>query len=790
MSFLRTIRGLLRGRWQVPVAGLALVSAWAAVQRLSPPPRQVSADSLQADLAALVAKNAYYDAADAAANLLAMTPALPDADRAALHRTLAGIIHAQELLRDEPLATNAELIIEHQQAALELGARFDAEDVHRLGQAHEWLGHVPEAVLAYRDALQRASEPALRRQTLQAAVRIMVGRSEFATERETYIRELLAQEGVSPAFVWSALQHAVNDALGARDFDRAREVLERDGGRFRRSDLQGYHEYLAALINVAQGRTEEALPQLDWIDAWWIGRSAEQISAADPELDRAGSLPVMNRWLRGRLALAEDRPQEALTAFDEALGLQSYGESALLVAAAQAEALAKLERHAAARSVIRDAVRRLRGDRSTVGAGLPLIRATLRRLQQARSAQSDFTEAARYLELALEYAPESEPRIRREVLETLGLTYSRAAPQTQDATEARRIRMSAGKSLEAAAALARGDEAGHRELLWASGSEYDAAGAAGAAQRMFMQFAERARGDQRRPQALLRLAQALAADGRFTDAIQWNERLVEEYPILPEAYRARLLIADALIAMGPEQFPEAQRRLTELLERGEVDPTAPAFREALFALGDLLYQQRRFAEAIGRIGDYLELYPDDAERPRLRFLLADGYRQSAYQLRDGDEGARTTEAVDESRRRFERAAAIFQEFLEETHDQPGDAGDLATLRRLALFARADCLFELNTPDSLSDALVSYRAATARYQTDPPALSAQVQIANIYLRRGKLIEAARAIEHARWLLGGISDAAFSGEPQGRAEWDQYLAALSGSRLFREVFAGTQ
>ncbi len=387
--------------------------------------------------------------------------------------------------------------------------------------------------------------------------------------------------------------------------------------------------------------------------------------------------------------------------------------------------------------------------------------------------------------MALEYAPRNEPIAREEILESLGKTYAGAALQASGSrAAAAELHVKAAQRLEEAAKLAVDEDERRRELLWTSASEYDEAGVTAGASRMFTLFIDQARRDQRRPQAMLRLGQAIAAEGRFKDSVAWFNRLVQEYPILPESYRARLLIADAMIAQGEEQFPAAEALLVELLERGEVDPTAPAFREALFTLGDLLYQQRRFTEAIRRIGDYLELYPQDTERSRLRFLLADCYRQSAFQLRDSANP--TAESREESHKRFERAVAIFQDFLEEIGDDPAEP-DMATLQRLALFARADCLFEINTPDTLTEALASYRAATARYQTSPTALSAQVQIANIYLRLGKLTEAARAVEHARWLLGGIPDGAFVGQPQSRTDWDRQFAALAGSPLLRDVFA---
>ena len=114
----------------------------------------------------------------------------------------------------------------------------------------------------------------------------------------------------------------------------------------------------------------------------------------------------------------------------------------------------------------------------------------------------------------------------------------------------------------------------------------------------------------------------------------------------------------------------------------------------------------------------------------------------------------------------------------------------ALYERLSLFYQADCLFELNAPATLQQALELYRRAAARYEREPAALTAQVQVANIYLRLGRLTEAARAVERARWLLRNIPDGAFAAYPDGagREHWDRYLTGISSSDLFRRVFAG--
>jgi tetratricopeptide (TPR) repeat protein len=173
-------------------------------------------------------------------------------------------------------------------------------------------------------------------------------------------------------------------------------------------------------------------------------------------------------------------------------------------------------------------------------------------------------------------------------------------------------------------------------------------------------------------------------------------------------------------------------------------------------------------------------------------MLADAYRQSAQQLRDNPPvDAPRERTAEETRARLRRAAELFGAIVAAADAARRDAAldplD-AAYERLALMHLGDCLLELNEIESLSDALALFRQVAARYQGDAIALTAQVQIANIYLRMGRTIEAARAVERARWLLNATPDEALAASPDGftRAEWDRFLTAVAQADVFGDVF----
>ena len=776
---------ILAGRWQIPLAICAVVVAGIALNRMRPPARSVPFEALLADVLTLAERGAYRDAADSAANLLEMDPALPTAQRAQLHDTLAEIIQRQELIRGIPNRANARMLLRHHEQALAYGKRPDAAVALRAARAHEWLGEGEAAIDAYRSTLARQPTADTRRSVLQRLVRLLDGRPGAESERQGYVRALLEEEGVPPGYLWWALQHGVQEALEHDQVDQARELLTRYGQRFKRSDLKGYHDYLWAWVHTHEGQTELADPLLDRVERWLNTRAG-----VDSELDQAGFLPAMCHWLRGRVELAEARPQAALARFDQALALQSHGNLRVMITDGRAAALALLERHEAARDAIRATVVSMQADSTGLSAARPQLRQTALRLAGARRDKRDHENAIRYVELAAELTPASETAQRLDLLEQTGREYAAAAYATADTGKQREWHAAAARAFELASEMARSDEPRHATLLWQSAEEFDQGGQTADARRMLTRFTSSRSFDPRMPQALLRLGQAHAADGQLHEALTRYQELIATYPLLEESSRARLLSGSCLVALGPDRHAEARAIFESLLQDQHVTPQAQVFRDALVALCNLLHRERQYAAAISRLEDLLVFYPRDPDVYRTRFMLADAYRGSALGLLHDQDAGPEAARQRLARERLRRAVEVFEQFGDEVGQMPVAEPVRRVYERLALFYRGDCLFELNEPATLAEALAIYRQAAARYQGEPAALVAEVQIANIYLRQGKLSEAGRAVERARWLLGSVPEGVFAEYDDGldRGAWDQYLSAVRSSNLFRSVFAG--
>jgi tetratricopeptide (TPR) repeat protein len=808
VKLLKQAADLLAGRWQIPLALAAVVVGSVTLWRVIPQTPPVNFDVLLAELTLLEDAGETVAASDAAANLLATEPPLPPAQQAVLHERLAELIYRVE--RDLPVHNpdNARKLLAHRQAAAELGAPASPAAQLHAALAHQWLGEEDAALNGFRAVLDQPLPAEERRAAVQALVTLLEKRPEARVERQQVLENLLGDENVPAAYMWWGLQRSLRDALDANDTLRARELLTRHGQRLTSSDLKGYRDYLDAWIMLHEGRAEEAAPLVQWVDKW-LGAEARTAT----QLDEFGHLPSLNRWLMGQIHLALGHPQEALESFDQALEWQADPDLRVAAAIGRGLALSGLGRHAAACAAFRAALDTARATCANQGRALRQLREALVQGFERQRAGRDYAGAAEYLTLAAELNSDDRTEQQANLLQNLGEVCQEAAAQVGDPDSRRAFHARAAQSFERAAGRVEFDEPRLAELLWSGADEYDQAGQGRAARRMLERFVEGRAEHPRCPRAMVRLGQTCEAGGDADAALVWYGRAVREYPNLEEAARAKVLMADALLTQGAEHADQAEQTLVSLLSDDHIAPDAAVYRDGLLSLGELLYRNGRYGEAISRVEDFLARYPDSVERARARFMLADAYRRSAYALRDRPPAGAKAEAAAESRVRFARAAELFGRLLVdlEGEAQPEEArtsaraapdGDrhvsadekesvFALYQRLALFYRGDCLFELNEPDALRDALAAYRTAAARYEGQPAALTAQVQIANALLRLGEVTEAGRAVERARWLLRNMPAEAFASSAGGsRADWERLLSVVRSSRLFEEAFGDSR
>lgn len=334
------------------------------------------------------------------------------------------------------------------------------------------------------------------------------------------------------------------------------------------------------------------------------------------------------------------------------------------------------------------------------------------------------------------------------------------------------------------------DRLAHEQTLWLAGDSFDLAGDQAEAIRQFHEFIETFSTSPRAAEARYRLARAYQARGEFELAEQTYESLIADrnnkdiknvglfgdmsYVPLAQTY---------LLDSDPTNDPKAKQLLLDVVN-GTVldDPTTPMYRDGLVELGIYAYRSGDDTEAIARLGEAIERFPDDPRIGRVRFLLADANRLSAQQIDTELKGAlpraRRTELEGLRRERIQRALDLFAAVIDDL-----SARDERRLTRLereelrnAYFFRAGAAFDLGDYDA---AIAYYDQAYDRYQQDPASLVALVQIVNAYLEQGDTERARTSNERARRFFLSLPDEVWDDPylPMGRREWERWLESTS-------------
>ncbi len=234
-----------------------------------------------------------------------------------------------------------------------------------------------------------------------------------------------------------------------------------------------------------------------------------------------------------------------------------------------------------------------------------------------------------------------------------------------------------------------------------------------------------------------------------------------------------MLAAKCYLAKGNPK--EAERLLRANLEDGYLTPESSEWRDSLFAYGALLHNADRDDEAIPRLEEFVERYPDSPDLIQARYFAAESYRRSARVPRErlDNDTIETSRIAHYKQMQQLLSSAIaqydkVQDILTRRQEQADlEPSDRAILRN-CYFARSEALFQLNR---FEDAIRAYSAAMNHYQHEPEVLEALVQIAACYRRLGKPEEARGTLAQAKVILTRIpADANFKATTNmTREEW---------------------
>ncbi|WP_168564528.1 hypothetical protein [Crateriforma spongiae] len=397
---------------------------------------------------------------------------------------------------------------------------------------------------------------------------------------------------------------------------------------------------------------------------------------------------------------------------------------------------------------------------------------------------------------------------------------------------------SAGDAFHQAAKL-RFNEPEYLDLLWSAIQAYQQGRHFSRSINMLQDYL---RYEQRRrqPRGLIALGRALLAEDRAEEAIDAFETCIVEFERDPLRYDARLMAALASIELANRE--QRRRRLqdedaeavTDIdaidyvqlakdflhanLQDGDLRPDSPAWRDSMYSLGELLYEQITVAdlessdqsdaekielyrqndellqETIRVLDEAVQRYWPERRAETTAYLLARTHALAArWAATEADDPSLLDAARRTSRQRSEAEllaalegfTQLRQLYERREEEQPLSARADVILRN-CLMSEADTLLEMGRLDEASTA---YRAISLRYMNQPPALEAILGQAQCVRKMGRTREADLLIKQALSVLSKIPpelDSEFDRTTRfDRGGWQRYLqwmdSMAGGTRL---------
>ncbi len=804
-----TLSQAIAGRWQIP-AFVSALAVFVLVMILSPHrPDEPTFDVQIANLQKLGARGSYEQFYDQAEKLRQASQ--DDTELARVHGLAAKT-------RAEQLRQRHELGLDRTTTGEPANYDFLIQD-YREAIGREWVDPtVGNNGWAYRDI-------ALAYWALQ--------------DQDQAIRHL--EKGISLLSRFEPLFHEdlVKMYMRSRPagyLDKSMQVLETLLGQSETSvDDKGWAFVRKADVLIAQGKEEQALAMLKQPDPavtqsrysedaeLMYGKALRQEGDVDgaelklrellERLDRKqerGDLYAQTLLELGDINYEQFRDYDATLFYEKVLQTQVGTDWHTAALYGMGQCAAMQQRFGASLDFFRETVDKLLGRRFNPALRPEQVRQSLAVLSEQLGLQKEYELALQYMEIERRLTGDDDVLAARRFAglhEQIARKLKRNLDQAMmdaksfEPTETEQLWVSqqqklirdhfqqAGQEHLAISKLVVDDDDLYGESLWAAAIDFDQAGEAVGAIDIWRRFVAEREGHPHWPMALFHLGQAYRAVGRYDEAIDLFLQLRHKHPSSPAAYQAMVPLAKCFLAVG--QMEKAENELLKAREDRALTPLAPAFREATFELGRYYYDQQAYPQAISYFSEAIDRYPNDPEKKRALFFVADAYRKYSQSLQPEKEPANgpivsvsDTAEIRQSRRRYlGLARQYYDQVISAYQEIPQGRRTLLDdlyLRHAWLY-RADCLFDL---EQYPEAAAAYEDVVLRFQLTPTALSAFSQIINCHLKLGQPEEARAAHRRAVWQLRKMPDETFADDPLelSRQEWEDWLGWLDESGLW--------
>jgi tetratricopeptide (TPR) repeat protein len=353
-----------------------------------------------------------------------------------------------------------------------------------------------------------------------------------------------------------------------------------------------------------------------------------------------------------------------------------------------------------------------------------------------------------------------------------GLPPERADEQRERA----RAQLRAAGAEFARLAKLRFTERDHPEYLWTSAESSLAGRDYAAAAATYRDYLKN-EGRRRRPAALLGLGEAELGLGQFEKAWLALSECIDRYPQDSSSFKARVLASRARFEQG--ELAAAESLLRQNIESDRLTPASHEWRDSLFALGWLLHFQSRWDEAIPRLEEAVERYPDAPGAIEAGYLIGHAYAESAREPQEQlAKAAADSDRVMHAQEMQRLLLAAVERYDSATDALLGshESLELDAARRSILrncyFGKGAALFDLGRYE---EAIQVYSTAANRYHHSAESLEAFARIAACYRRLDRPAEFRGTLERARIVLRRMPDDARFEDATSfdRQEWGELL-----------------
>ena len=788
-------RGRLGQLWQAPLLLLSLgLFAYAAYIFIDPQPGPTADQKIAVARAYLDQDRP--DAAIERLNDLLQAGGLDDSHQSQIHLMLAESLEDGQRQRQIDVPANHLRIVEQTRLALGRGAEGSADLYRRLADSYAALGQTADAVEAYRRAIalsvgvnpadgKRGPALALHRTLIE----LLLKEGDAAPAEGELATYLDAKDLTNAERAW-ALGERANLLADAEKFTQARVLLD-EALRLATDPVE------QGVVNYHLGYCAHQLGDDDQAERY-LRVAREQMGVRHPA--DADACLLLGQILQGRESWLE-----AISFYQ--IVLTSHPDSAAVPLAQLGRGVCRVMAGEDDKGL--DDLRQLALTFGQHRLPPPVVEKAVSGLQTAgRTLRQKGAFAAALEAMALERTL-LDGHVPGDFYARLGLLYERRAAQLDDqsaaakdpaekvklASEARTDLSKAGDAYVAhAKGLVASDDAAYGDALWKGIDLYDRAADAPAAIAAMELFAAERPSDTLAPDALLRLGKLYQSAGDFDRAAATFRRNQEKYPQSLAASKSAVPLAMAYLAKGPEEYPKVEATLRGVVENNPLlTPESEEFRQAVLELGQLYYRTGRYDEAVAKFQEFAQRYPSDPRLGRVLYLTADAWRKGAAALdervakltsADQTGGKQAAALKSEKADRLGRAGTLYDQTVD-FYRAATPTADLDKLyEKLAHFYRADCLFDLGKYD---EAIKGYERAVFKYQDDPRAVGAYVQIINANLALGRTEEAKAANERAKWIVRRIPAEAFAdagvGSVMPREYWEKWLDWAGGEGIRR-------